>query len=131
MTGCSCIRKRIRTVNPNANAKPITSNSAALYHPGARSFAGRGTRLRLGPVTGSGAGAVVVAISGAPSLHTTHSCGSSIRPLPTGYPSFGHARNEVHECLDLGLRQLLREGLGHDVGLIAGRNVGVWLRDRF
>src|SRR5690348_14075799 len=101
------------TVSPNAKPKPITSNSAARYQPGARSFAGMG-------------------ISGTPSP-----CRTKLRPgttsdaSPSGYPSLGHARNEVHQVLYLRGRQGLREVLRHGVGRESGRDVGVRLDDRF
>ena len=51
ITGCWCISARMRTVRPNANAKPMTSASAARYQPAWRSLGGSGTRVC--PVTGA------------------------------------------------------------------------------
>src|SRR3954447_26754436 len=104
---------RMSTVSPTAKPNPSTSNSAARYQPGARSFAGMG-------------------ISGPPSP-----CRTKLRPettsaaSPAGYPSLGHARNEVHQVLYLRGLQSLREGLRHGVGREPRRDEGVRLDDRF
>ena len=44
-TGWMCWSHRISAVMPNAKPSPSTSNSAARYQPGARSFGGSGTRV--------------------------------------------------------------------------------------
>src|SRR3979490_1880423 len=93
MIGCSCISHRISTTSPNAKANPSTSYSAARYQPGARSLA-------------------AIAIRASPRGRGTGSCGYSLC----------HARDEVDERLDLGLRQGLGERLGHHVGPLAGRD---------
>src|SRR5947209_15189126 len=119
ITGCWCIAKRIRTVSPNAKAKPMTMNMAARYQPGARSFGGSGTRVRTGRcATGSGAS---VAIGGSP---------SSLFASESSFPLLCHASQEGDERLDLAGAQRLCEVRGHHPGPIAGRYVCVRVDDR-
>src|SRR3981081_1053178 len=80
--GCWGISHLIRAGRPKENAKPITSNSAARYQPGARSLAGMGIRA-------------------SPRGRGYRACRSSLC----------HAREEVDERLNLGLRQGLGERL--------------------